>query len=954
MKFDTTANSAYAYNEWIKQKVQFVNGGQEWNCTNSTTRKAIVIMMKLIPSTFKLTKNQIIVNTTNDTNITPLVCFDDLRINMTTGQEIPKPANAVRNTSNMTTTTTTLPVTTPSATTMTTTIPIMTQTTSLNLTTTRMRSNQTLRASCSIFSSIDSSTLTLVRQPSVDATYQLGTTFYLSWTLNSDFDTSISLEIKLKRSGLLGIPTDIYTWYVPAGRYFFSVTISSLPISTRESYYFSFYWINVYRCVSIPHWKTTNSFRIPTAPYITVYGGYRSTYFPGDTIHVQWMVTNGAFPSGAQVLLRFNRYRWLISDDTVASVWVNPSNYYYDYTIPINLPKEDNDDEYYFRLDWYSSSWISITDTYTSDSNHFYVPTKPIIVPLLPATDDSYTVTDTVKITWTARNFDSTSSNYLTITLKRYRLLLWDETIYTVASCSNPQSELCFDGQLSQVQPSVSDFYYHFSWCGWWPFSCYKNGFYFLIPVHVTDGWNYNPALGKAISQKTIYHADCSSKPTGVVGKLCNESRKMSIDLTCANCYLSYDYSILRLDLIASGGVLGNMNIKFKSTATVNIELLLEVNYLYQKQDLIPLAQLTLSGFSFRISSISFRFGYFLDIDLPYTVELNAIGSLSGGLQYVMNINLALYVVGTSASHTIDMSLTKKNYPIQGNLKANLIVDVALRPTLRMDAIIFSVALTTEGYLRYENLFQYPPFPGGSINYDYDVFNPSIYHYSYPSDACSTPHLLRYHIQFGIRNSRLTFDVKLDQISSYISTAVNIHHALQIFEYEPVYELVSGCFFQVPYNDYIQSAGLYLDIPYNGSSVFSEYFKTSIIFDMAKVLNTAPARILYNLSQPYFYQALRRTITYVSLSILPYVMPSNTDPNVRELADRLLANELNPSSVLYTDTIWAKKLVNSLTQQSNNITGIITTTTTTTTTTPGLTAPSKNSDVLNSTFDRQS
>ncbi|CAF4954412.1 unnamed protein product, partial [Rotaria sp. Silwood1] len=656
MKFDTTANSAYAYNEWIKQKVQFVNGGQEWNCTNSTTRKAIVIMMKLIPSTFKLTKNQIIVNTTNDTNITPLVCFDDLRINMTTGQEIPKPANAVRNTSNMTTTTTTLPVTTPSATTMTTTIPIMTQTTSLNLTTTRMRSNQTLRASCSIFSSIDSSTLTLVRQPSVDATYQLGTTFYLSWTLNSDFDTSISLEIKLKRSGLLGIPTDIYTWYVTAGRYFFSVTISSLPISTRESYYFSFYWINVYRCVSIPHWKTTNSFRIPTAPYITVYGGYRSTYFPGDTIHVQWMVTNGAFPSGAQVLLRFNRYRWLISDDTVASVWVNPSNYYYDYTIPINLPKEDNDDEYYFRLDWYSSSWISITDTYTSDSNHFYVPTKPIIVPLLPATDDSYTVTDTVKITWTARNFDSTSSNYLTITLKRYRLLLWDETIYTVASCSNPQSELCFDGQLSQVQPSVSDFYYHFSWCGWWPFSCYKNGFYFLIPVHVTDGWNYNPALGKAISQKTIYHADCSSKPTGVVGKLCNESRKMSIDLTCANCYLSYDYSILRLDLIASGGVLGNMNIKFKSTAT----------------------------------------------------------------------------------------------------------------------------------------------------------------------------------------------------------------------------------------------------------------------------------------------ALRRTITYVSLSILPYVMPSNTDPNVRELADRLLANELNPSSVLYTDTIWAKKLVNSLTQQSNNITGIITTTTTTTTTTPGLTAPTLN------------
>ncbi|CAF1432049.1 unnamed protein product [Rotaria sordida] len=563
---------------------------------------------------------------------------------MTTEQELPKPTNAVTNTSNMTTTTTTPPVTTPSAATMTTTIPIMTQTTSLNMTTTGMRSNQTLSARCSIFSSIDSSTLTLFLQPSYGATYQLGTTFYLSWYLNSNFDTSISLEIKLKRIGLLGVSTDIYT---------------------------CFYWVNWYRCVPIPHWQTTNSFRIPTAPYIVVNTNspvYLFTYYPGDSIRVQWMVTNGVFPSGTQVLLRFNRYRFLISDDHIDSVWVNPSNYYYDYTIPINLPKEANDDQYYLQLDWYNCPWVSLTDTYTSDSNHFYVPTKPIIIPLLPAAGDSYTVTDTVRITWTARNFDSTTSRYFTITLKRYRLLLWDETIHTVASCSNPQSGLCSDTHLSQVEPSISDFYYEFSWCSnWWPFSCFQDGFHFLIPIHVTDGWNYNPASGKASSRKTIFHADCSSKPTGVVGRLCNESRTMSIDLTCANCYLSYDYSILRLDLIASGGVLGNMNIQFKSTATV----------------------------------------------------------------------------------------------------------------------------------------------------------------------------------------------------------------------------------------------------------------------------------------------LRRTITNVSLSILPYVMPNNTEPSVRVLADRLLANELDPSSVLYTGTILVKKLVNSLTQQSNNITGIITTTTTTTTTTPPrLTTPSKNSDVLNSTIDR--
>jgi hypothetical protein len=92
-------------------------------------------------------------------------------------------------------------------------------------------------------------------------------------------------------------------------------------------------------------------------------------------------------------------------------------------------------------------------------------------------------------------------------------------------------------------------------------------------------------------------------------------------------------------------------------------------------------------------------------------------------------------------------------------------------------------------------------------------------------DACSSQHLLQHHIQFGIRNTLVTFDVNLGTaLNNYIST----HYQSQISPDSRVYELVSGCLFK---------------IPYDSSFSLSDYFKTSITYDLANVINVDPTRI---------------------------------------------------------------------------------------------------------------
>ncbi|CAF1201839.1 unnamed protein product [Didymodactylos carnosus] len=437
LTFDTTTNSAYSYQQWIKLKIPYINGGKEWNCTNITTGQTMIIMMKIKENTIKLNKNKIIINTTNETNISPVVCFDNITLNMTTEQ-----AQPLHNETSTTTNTTTASTTKAAATTTTTSTITTTSTTMIKASTTPLINNHTIRGKCSLWSSYDSDAV-YIYEPYSNTIYKPGQQVHIRWSLNSQFDTSIQIQIILKRARF-GIAENIYTWYAVAGQYSAYVIIpSNLIISTVNDYFFDFFWFNIYHCLPIPNWQPSNYFQIPTAPYIVSDYSYptsSSIYYPGDTVLIRWSVINANFPPGQQILLHFNRHRWNpIPDEKIDSQSINPLWGSCYYTIPTNLEKQANDDKYYFRFDWSSSYWISITDTYTADTQYIYVITKPVLYPILPATADSFTLADTIKITWRARNFDSNSDSKFVIKLKRYRFLIWDEVIYTLTGSVHHQ-----------------------------------------------------------------------------------------------------------------------------------------------------------------------------------------------------------------------------------------------------------------------------------------------------------------------------------------------------------------------------------------------------------------------------------------------------------------------------------------------------------------------------------
>ncbi|CAF1478855.1 unnamed protein product [Rotaria sordida] len=672
MMFDSMANSAYVYQQWIQQKVTFINGGKEWDCKNSTTGEPMIIMMKLIPSTFKLKKNLITVNTTNDTGITPIVCFESLTMHLTSEQELPSQQN--------------------------------------------------------------------------------------------------SAETSTDRTTTIATPT------------------------MKESI-----------------GKASSSFQ-----------------------------------------------------------------------------------------------------------------------PTSPAKDDTFTAGDMVRISWRQNGYDSSYNKNFKVKLKRERPLWPDAEIQTATSCTDITSGVCFD-RIPSNDALSANFYYEFSWCGWWPLSCTVDGPYFQIPAHRVGGWNYNSYNDRAASQKQIFYMDCSSTQSNIISRLCSESRQMSIDITCANCYLKYDYSIFRLDLFASGGQLGKMNVTLKSITTINLELLLIFNFIYTKSGAISLGKFPIYGYGFTVFGYSFDLGFTLEIDLPYKIQLDALGQVSAGLKYTLDTSIRLVSYGSRQDPSVSWSLQKYYYPIEAALKAKLTMEVGLRPTLRVAAAIFSIGVTTEGFLSFQNEFQYPPFSAlSNYNYDYDITNPSLYHFSYPSDTCISQHFIRYHIQFGIRNTLLIFDITLGPINSIIQFFADTHYEQPLMS-NYVWELLSGCLFKSSRTDSPQPINLYLDIPLDTSSSFLDYFKPSLTFDLANVLKTDPTRILLNGVQSYFDQKSRKSVTKVIATLLPSVKSLVSDPTVQSLTQTLISQEMNPSSTLYTNTKWLKLLMKDLTLESNNT--VVSTTTTTQSTT---------------------
>ncbi|CAF1189475.1 unnamed protein product, partial [Didymodactylos carnosus] len=391
------------------------------------------------------------------------------------------------------------------------------------------------------------------------------------------------------------------------------------------------------------------------------------------------------------------------------------------------------------------------------------------------------------------------------------------------------------------------------------------------------------------------------------------------------------------MDLIRKDGSLsfGHLVTQVHTKSTINLDLSLSASYTLKTSEIFPIGpRLTLIGYSFSIASVAFGIDVGFEIEIPWSVQLDAIGSLTAGIQYKLDINITLSVDDQNKqAKDVQYNLEKIYHPVRADFQADLIIDVPLKSSLSVQALVFNIGITTGGYLTFENQFRFPPFsPIPSNEFNWNIEHPSLFHLSYPNDACVSKHFIEYHIKFGIRHTVLYLRIDiLDQIPAFIKNFVSYFETPSFLDLGPC-ELVGGCLFEAPQNDFFQSLELFTNNVFSSDLQSSIYFSKSIIYDLSQSLQVSESRIYFNASYPYYDQSTNTELTVVSISILPSPTQDITDPDVSRLVQNLITQEMNQNSTLYSG-IFTSSLVQQQTIQANIVNGLMTSFTSQVTTT---------------------
>ncbi|CAF4994947.1 unnamed protein product, partial [Rotaria sp. Silwood1] len=471
---------------------------------------------------------------------------------------------------------------------------------------------------------------------------------------------------------------------------------------------------------------------------------------------------------------------------------------------------------------------------YERESAIFYIPTRPSIIPRSPPdVNDVYYPGDVVPIAWESANFDATSK--ITVRFRRARLsIITDATLDTFTVIATAGT---------------------------------------LCPTR----------------EPKLYY----------VCRMCAEGRSMGIQLTCINCWTTYDYSLVQMDLVRRDNslTLDYLTVRIYSSISVNIDLDISANYPYVFSGTLPLPSIPIiKPIPFTIANIQFDVGMSFAPSIPWYIEVNTIGNLTGGVDYKLQTNLTLTTFGGNTTRNFDQVLIRNNHPIQGDFQANIKVDLALRPALQLDVGIFTLEIATEGYVIFEDIWHYPPFDALSTSiFDWNKQKPADFHLSIPSNACTLPHFIRYHVTFGIRNTKVTFYVTIgSSLVPFLNGYTLSYSTSSLLDLGP-YELASGY-------------------------TTDEYLSKSVLFDLAYALNVSKTRLYYNSA----YGVQQDQMTGVMITLLPSASAYTTDATVSKLIEILQIQAMNTSSALYSGIIMS--LLNRQQTLSANNLGLSTTT----------------------------
>ncbi|CAF4086318.1 unnamed protein product [Rotaria sp. Silwood2] len=855
LTFDSRAHAHLIYNKWIVSGAKFVNGGTEWGCRNVTTREPIVIFQRI--SKFRLQKKQIFIDTFNDTNISPLLCFANISMHLTWEQGSIKPRASMP-------------------------LKQQTEVAAANLK--------------SIFSSwsFDS------QKPRADEIFYPGQTIDVSWSY-SNIDRTTSLEIVLYRKRLL-LDAEISKLSVKINAMQSSFVIPAiLETSSNDQYYFQYRFSRSL----IPCRKTSAIFYIPTLPSIipgtppTV----NDVFYPSDTVPLSWQSVN--FAATSQIIIRFRRARSIISDVTLDTFTVLAMANTYNYMISSSLDRADNDKYTTSSLTVNCTSWLSFNCKKTT--NKFFVPIRPYLRPTFPHVDDWFSPLQSVTLKWTSANFASVD-DLLTIKLCRYNFLLPDSDIDTF-TCTVGSSGSCLR-TLPAVEKTLSGYYFEFNWCKhWYSTECKVKSNRFSIPTHVIGSWNYDEKRGQALASKTLYLTSCTSLcPTrdtelAYICQMCAKGRPMGIQVNCTNCWATYDYSIVQMDIVRNDNSpsLDKITVRMSSRVSVNLDVAIRADYRRSFHGWLPLPPIPIGPIiPIVIGSVQFGVGLSFSPSISWNITVDTVGNLAAGMDYQWQANLTLVSIPGNTTKEYKQSLTRNIHPMQGNFQANLLVDLAYRPELELTVGIFTVGLGTDGYIIFESAWRYPPFSALSTPiFDWNVQKIAPIHVSFPSNSCLAAHFIRYHTMYGIRNTRIS--IGFHQISNLVKFFTDFELSLSTRSFLDLgpYELSSGCMYPAYLinADNPQTIYLVLNRQFNViNDTSNEYLPRIVVTDLAYALNISPTRIYYNST----FSVQQDQKTGVMVVFLPSVSLSIGDPTVVTIVQQFQQQAMNSRSLLYS------------------------------------------------------
>jgi hypothetical protein len=302
LTFTSALNAAFIYKKWLASAAKFINGGIEWGCLNETTQQPILIIQRL--KSFHLKSKQIIIKTSKDTHLSPLVCFANITMSLTVEQSGSK----------------------------------------LTATSRKKRSTVVEPSESRLFS--DSWYFTPL-EPYGDEIFYSGQTINIRWSY-SNIDGTNDLKILLKRkqfgwdAELIKLTTHINVQHI----------VFTIPASFETSSHYQYYFEFSFRRKLGFYERTSAIFYIPTRPSIIPRSppAMNDVYYPGDTVPLVWESAN--FDSTSIITVRFRRARFsLITDATLDTFKVMATANTYDYIISSSLDRDDNDKYYYFEFE---------------------------------------------------------------------------------------------------------------------------------------------------------------------------------------------------------------------------------------------------------------------------------------------------------------------------------------------------------------------------------------------------------------------------------------------------------------------------------------------------------------------------------------------------------------------------------------------------------------------------